>query len=81
MSLGKVTPSIELQPGVLKCGCDHFYRQEIKTASRRKRANSGGGGSKVGNVGQTMIREKIVPALLIRNLPGLFILPCLLQYL
>jgi len=30
-----------------------------KTAPSRKRANSRGGGSKVGNVGQTMIREKM----------------------
>ena len=30
-----------------------------KTAPHRKRANSGGGWSKVGSVGQTMIREKI----------------------
>jgi len=34
-------------------------RAEIKTAPRRKRANSGGGGSKTGRVGQTMIREKM----------------------
>jgi hypothetical protein len=42
-------------------------RAELKTAPRRKRANSGGGGSKTGRVGQTMIREKMSQSYLFDN--------------